>query len=211
MGATTTRFTSSSFETSETSIKQQIINTIRSEATHAPTGTKAPITVFSDVDDTLYSSGGKWPAGCDNRLPKHVHYPGCLAFFRTIMSSHCSDEDESKYASTLSMTHHAPTTGDLVFLSACPHAYKDAAETKSYEAFRQLVNDDKLDFHPILLPGQLPASLRSASERSFLGPSRGKARDFKNIRRLTSMLVFTLKNASFFAAIMAKQITTWRR
>ena len=26
--------------------------------------------VVSDIDDTLFSSGGSWPAGIDNRYPK---------------------------------------------------------------------------------------------------------------------------------------------
>eukprot|EP00924_Labyrinthula_sp_SR-Ha-C_P001244 snap_masked-scaffold_7-processed-gene-18.30-mRNA-1 protein AED:0.29 eAED:0.31 QI:0/-1/0/1/-1/1/1/0/734 len=45
---------------------------------------KVPIKVLSDVDDTLYSSGGSFPAGADARLPKHVVYPGVLQLFEEI-------------------------------------------------------------------------------------------------------------------------------
>ena len=38
--------------------------------------------ILSDVDDTLYSSGGKFPAGRDREYPKHQLYPGCLEFFK---------------------------------------------------------------------------------------------------------------------------------
>lgn len=43
---------------------------------------KYGVKILSDVDDTLYSSGGKFPAGIDREYPKHQLYPGCLNFFR---------------------------------------------------------------------------------------------------------------------------------
>jgi hypothetical protein len=42
------------------------------------------IKVLSDVDDTLWSSGGRWPAGCDKRYLSHVVYPGVLALFEEL-------------------------------------------------------------------------------------------------------------------------------
>jgi hypothetical protein len=36
--------------------------------------------ILSDVDDTLYCSGGKFPAGCDKRLPRRCAYPGVFKF-----------------------------------------------------------------------------------------------------------------------------------
>ncbi|CAJ1373272.1 unnamed protein product [Effrenium voratum] len=45
---------------------------------------KAPIKIISDVDDTLYGSGGRFPAGCDKRYPAHQVYPGVLALFKEI-------------------------------------------------------------------------------------------------------------------------------
>eukprot|EP00928_Gymnodinium_smaydae_P034967 TRINITY_DN24676_c0_g1_i1.p1 TRINITY_DN24676_c0_g1~~TRINITY_DN24676_c0_g1_i1.p1 ORF type:complete len:815 (+),score=127.04 TRINITY_DN24676_c0_g1_i1:282-2447(+) len=40
--------------------------------------------IFSDVDDTLYCSGGHFPAGVDRRYPKKLVYPGVLALFREL-------------------------------------------------------------------------------------------------------------------------------
>ena len=42
------------------------------------------VKVVSDVDDTLWSSGGHFPAGIDTRLPKHVFYPGVFALYREL-------------------------------------------------------------------------------------------------------------------------------
>lgn len=36
------------------------------------------IKIFSDVDDTLYCSGGDGIAGLDNSFPRKVVYPVCL-------------------------------------------------------------------------------------------------------------------------------------
>jgi len=43
------------------------------------------IKIVSDIDDTLWSSGGRYPAGIDSRFPKGVIYPGVLALFREII------------------------------------------------------------------------------------------------------------------------------
>ena len=47
--------------------------------------------VLSDVDDTLCSSGGHFPAGCDASYSKHTVYPGLsrtlLKFVSTFLSS----------------------------------------------------------------------------------------------------------------------------
>lgn len=37
--------------------------------------------VLSDIDDTLFSSGGSFPAGVDTRFPRKCYYPGVLALF----------------------------------------------------------------------------------------------------------------------------------
>jgi hypothetical protein len=37
--------------------------------------------IVSDIDDTLMSSGGSFPAGCDRTYPRHCIYPGVLAFY----------------------------------------------------------------------------------------------------------------------------------
>ncbi|KAL4427949.1 hypothetical protein ABPG75_002038 [Micractinium tetrahymenae] len=37
--------------------------------------------LLSDVDDTVFSSGGSFPAGSDTRYPKKCYYPGALALY----------------------------------------------------------------------------------------------------------------------------------
>lgn len=44
--------------------------------------------MVSDIDDTLMSSGGHFPAGCDARLPKHCVYPGAVAFLNELDTGH---------------------------------------------------------------------------------------------------------------------------
>jgi hypothetical protein len=42
--------------------------------------------VVSDIDDTLWSSAGHFPAGVDSRFPRHCFYPGVFALHREIAS-----------------------------------------------------------------------------------------------------------------------------
>jgi hypothetical protein len=42
------------------------------------------VKILSDVDDTLYSSGGHFPAGCDKTFPKHTVYPGYLNLLKVL-------------------------------------------------------------------------------------------------------------------------------
>ncbi|KAH9249357.1 hypothetical protein BASA81_012888 [Batrachochytrium salamandrivorans] len=42
------------------------------------------VKVLSDVDDTLWCSAGKWPAGIDRSLPSHQVYPGVLSLYEEI-------------------------------------------------------------------------------------------------------------------------------
>ncbi|KDO35265.1 hypothetical protein SPRG_00111 [Saprolegnia parasitica CBS 223.65] len=70
--------------------------------------------VLSDVDDTLYSSGGFFPAGMDTRYPRHAMYPGVLAFYRQL------DLGQSG-----PVHWEQGRVGNLAFLSARPHVYKD--------------------------------------------------------------------------------------
>ncbi|KAI7837292.1 hypothetical protein COHA_008906 [Chlorella ohadii] len=41
----------------------------------------AVLKLLSDVDDTVFSSGGSFPAGSDTRYPKKCYYPGALALY----------------------------------------------------------------------------------------------------------------------------------
>jgi hypothetical protein len=40
--------------------------------------------ILSDVDDTLFASGGKFPAGVDKRYPGHTVYPGVIEFYKEL-------------------------------------------------------------------------------------------------------------------------------
>jgi len=111
----------------------------------APQGTRGGIgiKILSDVDDTLYSSGGSFPAGCDKTFPKHRVYPGCLELFRVLVAH------DSKQNADLA------NSASLVFLSARPHVYKSVMEDHSYAGFRALLKDKRLHSLPTLLPGNL--------------------------------------------------------
>ncbi|TDH66237.1 hypothetical protein CCR75_002296 [Bremia lactucae] len=100
--------------------------------------------VLSDVDDTLYSSGGRYPAGLDTRYPRHTLYPGVLPFYRELdMGTVGPDEWEDN------------RVGNLVFLSARPHVYKDVSEKKSYAKFAALHEMMGMHTLPTLLAGNL--------------------------------------------------------
>ena len=133
--------------------------------------------VLSDIDDTLYSSGGHFPAGVDREFPKHMIYPGCLQFFKAL--------DQSAPAPSWGGHDH---TCNLVFLSARPHAYKDLAESKSYETFNRLVKTGRMHAMPTLLPGKIREGLQAMLTVPFVG-SRGwravgelKAETFSNFK-----------------------------
>mmetsp|Transcript_98103 Transcript_98103/g.316365 ORF Transcript_98103/g.316365 Transcript_98103/m.316365 type:complete len:749 (+) Transcript_98103:29-2275(+) len=106
-------------------------------------GQAAGIKVLSDIDDTLYSSGGRFPAGCDKQFPKGVVYPGCLTLFNALDKG---------------FTIGVPSC-NLVFVSARPHVYKSWAEEKSYKLFRSLMEQQRIHTFPTLLPGNLKSSL----------------------------------------------------
>ena len=105
--------------------------------------------VISDVDDTLTCSGGSWPAGMDASFPRKAVYPGVLAFYRELDLGFHADHDE-----TWDRTKHV---GNLVFLSARPHVYKDVSEVQSYTKFRDLQEKRGLHTSPTLLAGSLEA------------------------------------------------------
>ena len=44
--------------------------------------------MVSDIDDTLMSSGGSFPAGRDQRYPRRCVYPGALAFYNELDTGH---------------------------------------------------------------------------------------------------------------------------
>lgn len=137
-------------------IRADILNHIKREAgvqtAHMRLGTKrarerrqqAWRKVLSDVDDTLYSSGGRYPAGLDTRFPRHTIYPGVLSFYRE-MDMGVSGPDEWT----------DDRVGNLVFLSARPHVYKDMSEKKSYAKFAALYEKKGMHTLPTMLAGNL--------------------------------------------------------
>ncbi|CAI5741184.1 unnamed protein product [Hyaloperonospora brassicae] len=100
-------------------VRTDVISHIQREASvqiaHTRLGTKrgrsrkqqAWRKVLGDVDDTLYSSGGRYPAGLDTRFPRHTLCPGVLAFYRELDMGTVGPDDWT-----------GGRVGNLVFLSA---------------------------------------------------------------------------------------------
>jgi len=103
------------------------------------------IKILSDMDDTLFCSGGHFPAGCDRRFPKGVVYPGCLTLFRVLDKTFDAQKPSC----------------NIVFLSARPHVYGSWMEEKSYRLFRDLLAQERIHTFPTLLPGQLSTGLKA--------------------------------------------------
>ena len=105
-------------------VRQDILTHFRKEAAvqqaHMDMGTRrarlrmqrAWRKILSDVDDTLTSSGGSYPAGIDKRYAKKVVYPGVIGLYRELDLGVNGPEEWSPN-----------TVGYLVFLSARPHLY----------------------------------------------------------------------------------------
>ncbi|KAF0689114.1 Aste57867_19386 [Aphanomyces stellatus] len=110
--------------------------------------------VLSDVDDTLESSGGVWPAGADKRYPKHCVYPGVLSFYRELDLGAAGPKEWD-----------ANRLGNLTFLSARPHVYKDMSEKKSYAKFEKYYQSRGMH----TLPSMLAGSVSSGSAFMFKG------------------------------------------
>lgn len=101
--------------------------------------------ILSDIDDTLTCSGGSWPKGMDTSYPKHILYPGVVAFYRELdLGVNGEDEWDPKHR-----------VSNLVFLSARPHVYKDVSEAMAYSQFDNLRNNHGLHCNPSLLAGSL--------------------------------------------------------
>lgn len=107
--------------------------------------------ILSDVDDTLFSSGGRFPAGIDIKFNKHVLYPGVLSFYKELDLG--VDESGEWEEGRL---------GNLTFLSARPHVYKDKSESKSYQIFESLITQKTHPMHcmPTLLAGSLDSGIK---------------------------------------------------
>eukprot|EP00164_Ancoracysta_twista_P006208 GFYU01008610.1.p1 GENE.GFYU01008610.1~~GFYU01008610.1.p1 ORF type:complete len:663 (-),score=153.78 GFYU01008610.1:108-2096(-) len=103
------------------------------------------VKILSDVDDTLYCSGGDGIAGIDKSFNKKDVYPGVLQFYMEL--------DMGPY-SEMGLWEEG-RCGNLVFLSARPHLYKDVSESASYALFDKLRRNMNLYTNPSLLAGDL--------------------------------------------------------
>ena len=130
--------------------------------------------VLSDVDDTLYCSGGMYPAGIDKRYPKKTVYPGALAFYR-----------ELDLGTEGPVEWEDDRVGNLVFLSARPHVYKDMSEKHNFAKFEKLRavgHDGRKGMHttPSLLAGDIASGSQFMLANDFEPLARKK---FDNFRR----------------------------
>jgi len=134
-------------------IREEVLYHIAREAaeTRATDGAVG-IKVLSDIDDTLLCSGAHFPAGCDDRIPRHMIYPGALQLFKELDRS---------------WTPEDPCC-NLAFLSARPHVYKDVSESKSFEKFLDLFSTGRLHCVPTLLPGSLSLGLWAVVKALFI-------------------------------------------
>jgi hypothetical protein len=140
-----------------TSEKSSVLNHIKKQAmiqeAHNKIGSRAGKQrgllawrkILSDVDDTLTCSGGVWPAGMDTRYPRKSIYPGVLAFYRELDLGITGDDHWDATA----------RVGNLVFLSARPHLYKEVSEAHNYAKFRDLQDKRGLYTSPTLLTGSV--------------------------------------------------------
>jgi hypothetical protein len=163
-------------------VRQDILSHFRKEAAvqqaHMDMGTrKARLRmeqgwrkILSDVDDTLTSSGGSYPAGIDKRYSKKVVYPGVIGLYRELdLGIHGPEEFPSD------------GVGNLVFLSARPHLYKDFSEKHNFSKFEKLRERQGSRLHtiPSLLAGDLSSGREFMMTNDFEPLARKKFQNFK--------------------------------
>lgn len=114
--------------------------------------------ILSDIDDTLMSSGGKFPAGIDRSYPSHTIYPGVLSFYRELDLHTAKAGIGTSHGTgvTAETDGFAPT--NLVFLSARPHTISDFTERKSYKLFEELQCTKGMHAAATILAGDLRSS-----------------------------------------------------
>ena len=133
--------------------------------------------VLSDIDDTLFSSGGRYPAGCDDAFPSHVLYPGVTAFYREL--------DLSIEGASAWERRARESCGGLVFLSARPKVGRDhKVERSSHRQFRRYRQQRMLHTTPSMLAGSLSAGLAMMGGGD-LGPTAAKK--FANFKEYASL------------------------
>ena len=184
-------------------IRQQILAHIAHEASllssspHATHRRK----ILSDVDDTLFSSGGKFPAGIDASFPVRTVYPGVLSFYK-----------ELDLGLSLTGDWSSGRLGNLVFLSARPHVYKDKAESKSYLHFEQLRVQAGIGLHcvPTLLAGSLDSGWRMVFRGDFAALARTKYDNFLQFAALYPEFAFVFIGDNGQGDVMAADLMQQR-
>lgn len=152
--------------------------------------TEAIVKVLSDIDDTLYCSGGHFPAGVDRRYPRFSLYPGILHIFMELDNQWRAAKSIPK---SFWKTYHAGKEREegidkylcnLVFLSARPHTHKDLSESVSYKLFNRLYVEGRLHAMPTLLPGSLANSTSAVLRAVFRSPRAWKNVGEEKYRKL---------------------------
>ncbi len=123
--------------------------------------------ILSDVDDTLLCSAGHYPAGIDKRFGKKVLYPGVLSFYRELDLGTRGPESWPE-----------GSVGNLVFLSARPHVYKDTTEKQNYAKFFKL-RERGMHTNPSLLAGDMKAGSALVLQNDMEPTAQKKFQNFK--------------------------------
>ena len=123
--------------------------------------------ILSDVDDTLTCSAGSYPSGIDKRFGKKIVYPGVLAFYRELDLG--TDGPEEWPANAI---------GNLVFLSARPHVYKDVSEKINFAKFAKL-RERGMHTTPCLLAGDITSGIETLMKNDFEPLAQKKFDNFK--------------------------------
>eukprot|EP00816_Leptocylindrus_hargravesii_P008596 CAMPEP_0196827012 /NCGR_PEP_ID=MMETSP1362-20130617/93925_1 /TAXON_ID=163516 /ORGANISM="Leptocylindrus danicus, Strain CCMP1856" /LENGTH=1194 /DNA_ID=CAMNT_0042207625 /DNA_START=937 /DNA_END=4521 /DNA_ORIENTATION=- len=118
--------------------------------------------VLSDVDDTLTCSGGVYPAGIDRRFARKALYPGVCSFYRELDTDYDGD------------------VGNLTFLSARPHLYKDWGESHSFEKFEKMKAKGLLHCTPSLLAGDMKSGTEFLTKNNYEPLAMKKYRNFED-------------------------------
>ena len=115
---------------------------------------------MSDIDDTLMSSGGSYPAGRDTRYPHNCVYPGVLAFYNELDAGHVL-RVEVRTATTGHGSVLTNSKGDKTL------EYHDSHATQ--EGWKAAAAAASVPQSPITSPRQQPTRLPVHAEASGQG------------------------------------------
>lgn len=131
--------------------------------------------IISDVDDTLLCSGGSYPAGVDKGYPKKEIYPGVLAFYRELDLGASGDDD---------VWDSNKRVGNLTFLTARPHAYKELMEKSMLDKIAMLQRERNLHTNPAYLWGVMDTGLQYLMYNNPAALAKTKIKNFMEYQRL---------------------------